>query len=98
MDLSSEQARRTPSAWSKGRKTDRIPIDREQVVAVALADLPPDAVSKGYEDVVVQDVLFRTDTELLRQKKFECVTPFTPLVTQPVAGLSQETRQPPRRS
>src|SRR5712691_1836877 len=33
-DLSSEQERRTPQAWSKGRKTDRIPIDREQVVAV----------------------------------------------------------------
>ena len=33
-DHSSEQERRTPKAWSKGRKTDRIPIDREQVVAV----------------------------------------------------------------
>jgi hypothetical protein len=27
-DLSSEQERRTPKAWSKGRKLDRIPIDR----------------------------------------------------------------------
>jgi hypothetical protein len=69
-DLSSEQERRTPKAWSKGRKTDRIPIDREQVVAVALADLPPDAVFKGYEDVVVQDVLFRTDHVLFRKEKF----------------------------
>ena len=69
-DLSSEQERRTPKAWSKGRKTDRIPIDREQVVAVALADLPPDAVFKGYEDVVVQDVLFRTDNVLFRKEKF----------------------------
>jgi len=69
-DLSSEQERRTPKAWSKGRKTDRIPIDREQVVAVALADLPPDAVFKGYEDVVGQDVLFRTDNVLFRKEKF----------------------------
>jgi len=69
-DLSSEQERRTPKAWSKGRKTDRIPIDREQVVAVALADLPPDAGFKGYEDVVVQDVLFRTDNVLFRKEKF----------------------------
>src|SRR5256712_5118370 len=69
-DLSSEQERRTPKAWSKGRKTDRIPIDREQVVAVDLADLPPDAVFKGYEDVVVQDVLFRTDNVLFRKEKF----------------------------
>jgi hypothetical protein len=69
-DLSSEQERRTPKAWSKGRKTDRIPIDREQVMAVDPADLPPDAVFKGYEDVVVQDVLFRTDNVLFRKEKF----------------------------
>src|SRR6266571_2434582 len=69
-DLSSEQERRTPKAWSKGRKLDRIPIDREQVVAVDPASLPPDAVFKGYADVVVQDVLFRTDNVLFRKEKF----------------------------
>jgi Transposase IS66 family. len=69
-DLSSEQERRTPKAWSKGRKTDRIPIDREQVVAVDPACLPLDAVFKGYEDVVVQDVIFRTDNVLFRKEKF----------------------------
>jgi hypothetical protein len=69
-DLSSEQERRTPKAWSKGRKTDRIPVDRGQVVAVDPARLPPDAVFKGYEDVVVQDVLFRTDNGLFRKEKF----------------------------
>ena len=69
-DLSSEQERRTPKAWSKGRKTDRLPIDREHVVAVDLADLPPDAVFKGYEAVVVQDVLFHTDNVLFRKEKF----------------------------
>src|SRR6266478_2162121 len=69
-DLSSEQERRTPKAWSKGRKTDRIPIDREQVVAVDPAGLPPDAVFKGYEDVVVQDVVFRTDNVLFHKEKF----------------------------
>src|SRR2546428_335634 len=69
-DLSSEQERRTPKAWSKGRKTDRIAIDREQVGAVDPARLPPDAVFKGYEDVVVQDVLFRTDNVLFRKEKF----------------------------
>ena len=69
-NLSSEQERRTPKAWSKGRKLDRIPIDREQVVAVDPASLPPDAVFKGYEDVVVQDVLFRTDNVRFRKEKF----------------------------
>jgi hypothetical protein len=68
-DHSSEQERRTPKTWSKRRKTDRIPLDREQVVAVDPARLPPDAVFKGYEDVVVQDVIFRTDNVLFQKEK-----------------------------
>jgi hypothetical protein len=69
-DHSSEQERRTPQAWVKGRKTARIPIDREQVAQVDPDCLPPDAVFKGYEDVVVQDVIFRTDNILFHKEKF----------------------------
>jgi len=69
-DHSSEQERRQPQAWSKRRKTDRIPIDREQVVRIDSDHLPPDAVFKGYEDVVVQDVIFRTDNVLFHKEKF----------------------------
>ena len=69
-DHSSEQERRTPQAWVKGRKTARIPIDREQVAQVDPDCLPPDAVCKGYEDVVVQDVIFRTDNILFHKEKF----------------------------
>src|SRR5713101_7915993 len=76
-DLASDQERRTPKARSKGRKTDRIPIDREQVVAVDPARLPPDAVFKGYADGVVQDVLFRIDNGLFRQEKFYSPSPPT---------------------
>ena len=69
-DHSSEQERHTPQTWSKGRKTDRIPIDRAQVVQVDPAHLPPDAIFKGYEDVVVQDVIFHTDNILFHKEKF----------------------------
>jgi len=69
-DHSSEQERHKPKAWSKSRKTDRIPIDREQIARVAPDHLPPDAVFKGYEDVVVQDVIFRTDNVLFHKEKF----------------------------
>src|SRR5882672_5754561 len=69
-DHSSEQERRKPKTWSKRRKTDCIPIDRAQVVQVDPACLPPDAVFKGYEDVVVQDVIFRTDNVLFHKEKF----------------------------
>jgi hypothetical protein len=67
---SSEKERRQPKRWSKDRKTDRIAIDREQVVPVDPTHLPLDAVFKGYEDVVVQDVIFRTDTVLFHKEKF----------------------------
>ncbi len=69
-DHSSEQERHKPKTWSKGRKTDRIAIDREQTVQVDRDHLPPDAVFKGYEDVVVQDVLFHTDNVLFHKEKF----------------------------
>ena len=69
-DHSSEQERRKPKTWSKGRKTDRIAIDREQMAQVDPTRLPPDAVFKGYEDVVVQDVIFRTDNVLFHKEKF----------------------------
>src|SRR5438105_807882 len=69
-DHSSEQERRKPKGWSKDRKMDRISIDREQVVQVDPDCLPPDAQFKGYEDVVVQDVVFRTDNVLFHTEKF----------------------------
>ena len=50
-------------------------MDREQVVPVDPACLPPDAEFKGYEDVVVQDVLFRTDNVLFHQEKFVIAQP-----------------------
>jgi hypothetical protein len=43
---------------------DRIAIDREQVVQVDPDCLPPDAQFKGYEDVVVQEVVFPYDQNI----------------------------------
>lgn len=69
-DHSSEHERRKPKGWSKGNKTTRLPIDRDQVVTVAPASLPPDAECKGYEAVVGQDILFRTDNVLFHKAQF----------------------------
>ena len=60
-DHSSEKKRRKPKEWSKGSKADNIAIGREQLVEIDRDSLPPDAQFKGYEDIVVQDVIFRTD-------------------------------------
>lgn len=69
-DVSSEKERHKPKAWSKSSKIEGIPIDREQVLEVDRDTLPADAEFKGYEDVVVQDVIFRTDNILFRKEKF----------------------------
>ena len=62
-DYSSEQERRTaPKAWQKRGKQDRVQIDRIERVGVDPATLPADAEFKGYETVVVQDLVLRTDT------------------------------------
>lgn len=91
-DHASERERRTPNAWSKGCKTDRIPIDRAQVLAVDPARLPPDAVFKGYEDVVVQDVIFRTDNVLFHQVILEAVT-MQALLAEYLPGLGPQQRK-----
>ena len=69
-DHSSERERRQPGTWSKGRKNETIRIDRHQVLAVDPALLPPDAEFKGYEEVVVQDVVFRTENIRFLKEKY----------------------------
>jgi transposase IS66 family protein len=69
-DLSSEKQRRESKPHRKGSKQAQISIDREEMVQVAAHQLPCDAVFKGYEEVVVQDVLFRTDNILFRKEKY----------------------------
>jgi len=69
-NYSSEAERRDPKGWSKGAKTARISIDREQVLEVERVTLPPDAQFKGYEDVIVQDVIFQTDNVCFHKEKF----------------------------
>lgn len=69
-DHSSERERHRPVERVKHSKVDRIVIDRTQEVAVDPALLPPDAEFKGYEEVVVQDVVIRTDNVLFHKEKW----------------------------
>ena len=69
-DHSSERERHQPVERVKRSKLDRIVIDRTQEVAVDPALLPPDAEFKGYEEVVVQDVVMHTDNVLFRKEKW----------------------------
>jgi hypothetical protein len=73
-DHSSEKERHKPRQRAKGGKKANIQIDREQVVKVDPAQLPADAEFKGYEEVVVQDILLHTDNVRFRKEKYYAVS------------------------
>ena len=70
MNHSSEKERHKPRQRHKSSKKAEIQINREQVVAVDPGVLPQDAEFKGHEDVVVQDILLRTDNILFHKQKY----------------------------
>jgi len=70
VDYSSEEERRKPKPRQKRSKKATLKIHREQTLEVDQASLPPDAEFKGYEDVVVQDLLFRADNICFHKEKY----------------------------
>ena len=69
-NYSSEQERRKPKPRKKRAKKATIKIHREQTLEVDKASLPEDAEFKGYDDVVVQDVIFRADNVRFHKEKY----------------------------
>ncbi len=70
---SSEKERAEPPETkqsTKRSKLDRISIDREEVLRLDRAALPPEAEFKGYEEVVVQELHIRTDNVKFRKEKY----------------------------
>jgi len=68
--LSSEKERRESKPHHKASKQAEIRIDRVEVLKVDHGLLPQDAEFKGYEEVMVQDIDFRTDTIKFRKEKY----------------------------
>jgi hypothetical protein len=69
-DHSSERERRQPLERVRRGKRATITINREDVARVDRASLPKDAKFQGYEDVVVQDLVIRTDNVLFHKEVF----------------------------
>jgi hypothetical protein len=69
-DHSSEQERKKPRKRQAKKKTVTIVIDRKEVVQVDQAILPEDAIFKGYEENVVQDILMKTDNVCFLKEKY----------------------------
>ncbi len=69
-DLSSEKERRESKPHHKASKQAHIQIDRVEVLKVDHDLLPADAQFKGYMEVVVQDIEFRTENITFRKEKY----------------------------
>jgi hypothetical protein len=83
-DHSSENERHKSRQRHKKSKKAEIQIDRGQVVEVDPSVLPKDARFKGYEDVVVQDILLQTDNiRFYKQKYYSASTRKTYLAELP---------------
>ncbi len=69
-DVSSEKERRESKPHHKAKKQSEIRIDRVEVLKVDDCLLPQDAQFKGYEEVIVQDIDFRTENIKFRKEKY----------------------------
>ena len=54
---------------SQPSRQQRIKIDREQVVKLDRGQLPKDVIHRGYREVTLQNILFKTDTVLYRLER-----------------------------
>jgi len=67
---SSEAERRESQPHRKRAKCATLHIDRTEVLTVDRASLPPDVEFKGYETVVVQDLVVQTDNVQFHKEKY----------------------------
>jgi hypothetical protein len=69
-DHSSESERHKKRVRHKKSKKVEVRIDREEILKVDAKQLPADAEYKGYETVVVQDLLVKTENVLFHKEKY----------------------------
>jgi len=67
---SSEKERAETKQRTRRNKLERVRIDREEVLKLDRASLPPDVQFKGYEDVVVQELRIGTDNVRFHKEKY----------------------------
>jgi hypothetical protein len=69
-DHSSEQERRRPKQRRRRRKNQQVQIDREEKLQIEQNQLPEDAEFKGYEPVIIQDLVIKTDNVRFLKAKY----------------------------
>jgi len=69
-NCSSENERKEPKERNKTTKKDRLQTHERRICHVDKAILPKDAQFKGYESVIVQDVIFEAHNTLFMKEKY----------------------------
>jgi hypothetical protein len=67
-ETESQSQSRAASGQGKPRR-ERIQIDREEVIKLDRSQLPPDVAHRGYRDVVIQNIIFKTDNVRYRLER-----------------------------
>jgi len=69
-DHSSEKQRKQPKPHGKSTKNVTIVLDRTERLSLDIRTLPPDAQFKGYERVLVQNLILKTDNVAFERAKY----------------------------
>jgi hypothetical protein len=85
-DHSSESERHKKRVRHKKSKKVAVQIDREEVLKVDARQLPADAAYKGYETVVVQDLLVKTENVRFYKEKYYSASRHKTYLAQLPAG------------
>ena len=67
---SNRKPKSDPDAGQSVPRSEQIAVDREEVVNLDRSQLPPDVEHRGYRDVVIQNIIFETDTVRYRLERF----------------------------
>ncbi len=71
-DTDHRPKRKSKSRAASGQRVprkERIKIDREEVIKLDRSQLPPDVEHRGYRDVIVQNIVFKTDSVRYRLER-----------------------------
>jgi hypothetical protein len=69
-NYSSEKERHQPEKSSKGPKQAKLVVTRTEKLNLDRTKLPSDVEFKGYEEVLVQDVVFQPEVICFRKEKY----------------------------
>jgi len=69
-NISTGGKEKKPGKWGKSPKKPIIPIDKIQISQIDKNTLPPDAVFKGYDELIQQDIIFKRENTLFKLETY----------------------------